>query len=299
MLTVKTPNEMDRKLDGSFLAPQFNMINRTILDEYNQLFDEIMAIEIQDTIAIDEANQTIRKYSFRDGLCARRLSKCSIEGGVLRAEKLQSQLLYHGISIMENDIKQTYFDSEQMDVLNFPFAFGEYTKFKKMRGQLFLTHASLIRNRFDLLAETETERRLSIKYMEAFVEYMNDVVTSEPSRFPSLEINYFTSHSLTPEIEKYSTIEIKYVGLSFLVFWILLLVLFIFSTTMRRSDDDVYDQDSFISSIRMYLGVVLLVLAVFLQIVVTFMSAFGLLALFKVNPNFLTTTIVFIVTSNN
>ena len=111
MLNVKIPNETDRKLGKHFLEPQYNMINKTILNEYNQLFDEIMAIEIQDIVHEKNDNQSskevLKKYTFSEGLCARRLKKCSVEGGVMRAKKLQEKFLAHQVNINENDDKKT------------------------------------------------------------------------------------------------------------------------------------------------------------------------------------------------
>ena len=300
MLNVKIPNETDRKLGKHFLEPQYNMINKTILNEYNQLFDEIMAIEIQDIVHEKNDNQSskevLKKYTFSEGLCARRLKKCSVEGGVMRAKKLQEKFLAHQVNINENDDKKTYFDPEETDVIQLTFVFGEYVKFEKREDKLFLVHASTIRNRFDLLAETEDEQRRSAKLMEAFVKYMDSVVMEQPGKFPHLSINYFTSHSLSPEIEKYSKMESKYVLLCFLVYGLLLLVLFIFSTTVSRPEKNLFSLSTHLSSTRMYMGVLLLVMSIPLQILLTFSSAFGLLAVFNVNPNFLTATIIFIVT---
>lgn len=86
--TVRDPNGKQRKSNMDLLEPEFNMINRTVLDEFNQLYDEVINIEIEDLEEVLEFNSTLNKetktvqkktYKYVDDLCAKRLMKCSIE----------------------------------------------------------------------------------------------------------------------------------------------------------------------------------------------------------------------------
>jgi hypothetical protein len=78
----------------------------------------------------------------------------------------------------------------------------------------------LIRNRFDLLSKTEKERQMSVKFMNQFVKYMSNI-TQTQRKFSLFEISYYTSHTMENELRKYSLYDIKYVGISFLSFWII------------------------------------------------------------------------------
>ncbi len=123
-----------------FLDTKHNMINRTVLDEWNDLFDGILSLSV-----VDDRNQSI---TYGD-VCARRLGKCSIEGGLVRSEKFQSKLLGKKVSIAENDGKSTYIDAEEQDAINFPLTFGKLIKLhrEEMRGsnvvQLVLIHTGI------------------------------------------------------------------------------------------------------------------------------------------------------------
>ncbi len=115
------------------------MINKTVLNEWNSLFDGIMSISI-----VNDLNQTI-KY---DDVCARRLGKCSIDGGLFRSEKFQSKLLAKEVSIRENDVTSTYIDVLEQDGINFLLNFGKLVKFEPIKvkegsggAELFLVHA--------------------------------------------------------------------------------------------------------------------------------------------------------------
>jgi hypothetical protein len=82
-----------------------------------------------------------------------------------------------------------------------------------------------IRNRFDLLSTTEKERELSVKFMIKFAEYMSKL---SQNNFSLFEFSFYTSHTMENEIRKYSLNDIKYVGISFFLFWIVYTFLSIF-----------------------------------------------------------------------
>lgn len=281
-----------------FLSQEFNLINETILHEYNQLFDEIMSIRINDPDTNGPKN-----LCYINDLCARRLEKCSIEGGVIRHAHFQKKFLSHNVFIMKNDHLQTYVDIQTTDAINFPLIFGNFiikeSKYKNTRREeLHLVHASTIRNRFDLLATSKKEKELAIEFMKAYVEYM-DSIRFDQTKFPHLSISYFSSHALSTEIEKYSKFDVPYLILSFIAFWILFLISFVFQTVRVKSNLEVSNQKlmtRLFEKLQVYMCTFSIFCVAFIQVVLTIASAFGALALMGVNPNLLTPTILFIVT---
>ncbi len=81
----------DKLLDNNFLK-SFSFINETLFRDYNKLFDEIFySINISDIV-----NNSATTYNYSN-LCPKRLNKCAVEGGVMRASSFQRNLLKNEI----------------------------------------------------------------------------------------------------------------------------------------------------------------------------------------------------------
>lgn len=313
IINVKQPNTTRRESNLDLLKPSYNFLTNEILSEYNHLFDAVVSLQISD----DERN-----YSYSD-LCSKRLKKCSIEGGLMRKKSFQMRLLNHEIGYPIDDNKHTYVDSTEMDALTFDLIFGVYRKEilidneNNQGGNLAPVHTGTVRNRFDLLYSNEKNRNLSIKYMKKFTKFMEEIKLN--NTYPHLNMSYFTSHSLTDEIEKYSKSDTNIVLVSFLFFWISLLISMTLSpdkptmissvSSMSRSN---LSSSSSSSTLKSYLisvsssfnldsiltnGAWYLTFVCFFQIIITFTASFGLLSFLGVRVNFLTATIVFILVS--
>lgn len=150
------------------------------MDEFNQLFDGIASLEVQDS---DDR----RVYKYDPDLCARRMSKCGTEGGLLREPRFQSKLLNHVVFYEDTDLKMAYADTELLDGIGFTVLFGKYRKEERrlesnsslpnaaLPGANYITHAGVFRVRFDFLSTTEKEKRLAVEFMRKFVDYMGRV----------------------------------------------------------------------------------------------------------------------------
>ena len=97
------------------------------------------------------------------------------------------------------------------------------------QGKLAPVHTGTVRNRFDLLYNSEKNRKLAIKFMKRFTQFIGEI--KQNNTYPHLNMSYFTSHSLTDEIEKYSKIDTNYVLVSIAFFWLTMLISFIISPT--------------------------------------------------------------------
>lgn len=308
IINVKLANTTRRASNLDLLRDEYNFLTPGILNEYNKLFDAVVALEIEDET---------RRYAYAD-LCARRMNKCSVEGGIMRRDAFQTRLLNHEIGYPVDDNKHTYVDSTEMDALSVNLIFGVYRKEiiideEVNGGKLATVHTGTIRNRFDLLYSTEQNKSLSMRYMRKFTQFMRDIQMN--NTYPHLNISYFTSHSLTDEIETYSKADTNYVLVSFFFFWLTMLISMTIApekshTTRHASSVSGSNLSSSSSStLKSYLasasntfnlnailtnGAWYLTFVCFFQIVITFTASFGLLSFLGVRVNFLTATIVFI-----
>ena len=98
----------------------------------------------------------------------------------------------------------------------------------------------VIRNRFDLLYTTKKQKERSIKFMNQFVDYMSKMSHNE-NNSSLFEYSYYTSHTMEQELEKYSLNDLKYVMITFILFWIVYIIL------------SVLDFDFLFIRIRLYL----------------------------------------------
>lgn len=57
----------------------------------------------------------------------------------------------------------------------------------------------------------------------------------KPLKYDALELSYFTSHTMVPEIEKYSMSDVKYVLLAVAVFWLVFYLFLTFDLTTLKS----------------------------------------------------------------
>lgn len=321
IINVKQLNSSKRLSNDDLLLPAYNFITPNILNEYNQLFDAVVSIQIEDT---DGSNA--KNYSYSD-LCARRLNKCSIEGGLMRKESFQKRLLEHLVGYPLDDNKNTYVDSTEMDALSVNLIFGKYRKEiiidnegeSNQGAKLAPVHSGTVRNRFDLLYDNERNKYLSIKFMKKFTNFMKEIKLN--NTYPNLNMSYFTSHSLTDEIEKYSKSDTNYVLFSIILFWLSLLISLIISPAKQQQQQQQPESiirsnlssSSSSSTVKSYLfnkynnfscdfilanSAWYLTFVVLIQIVLTFSASFGVLSLLGVRVNFLTATIVFILLSN-
>lgn len=336
IVTVKANNKTYRDTNDDLLKPEFNMINTTILKEFNYLFDSILNLSINDTIEVSEfdsaLNQTIVKnvsksYSYSKDLCARRLNKCSIEGGLVRQDFFQKNLLNHIVDYQIKDPKSSYGDADYMDGFSFNVLFGKYRLEKLIDNssnsyygdKYAIYHASTFRVRFDLLSTNPKEKDLAIKYMHKFADYMGELEAKEEVKH--LNFSYYTSHTLRVELEKYSKIDSDLLKWSFICFWTVLILTMCFnlntswsqSTSGKMSEKRHYllilknyfccfqngfhsffiNHESFCIRGGSYLPLILLV-----KFVLTITSSFGAVSLINVEVNPLTATTIIVFMSN-
>ncbi len=87
----------DRLLENDYLK-SYNFINETLFKEYNKIFDEIYySIKINET-----ENDSIINLNY-ENLCPKRLNKCAVEGGIMRANSFQRNLLNRELYYDWND----------------------------------------------------------------------------------------------------------------------------------------------------------------------------------------------------
>lgn len=150
-----------------------------------------MSLEIDDFEEVNNASSgPVRKprtYKFDPDLCAKRLNKCGVEGGLLRQPRFQDKLLNHVVFYEDIDLKTSYADAELSDGIGFTVLFGKYSKLEKrlhsnstlpnaaLPGANYLIHAGVFRLRFDLLSTTQNEKRLALKFMRKFVNHMGRI----------------------------------------------------------------------------------------------------------------------------
>ena len=319
VLARAPPGQSERTSNDDLLRPEYNVINETILAEYNDLFDSIATLYIEDVV--DDNNSTtittttppltttttnnssssssssssthkpiaLRNYTYMQDLCARRLKKCSIEGGLVRNENVQKTMLSSGITYKDKDPKSSFGDTTVSDGFSVNVLFGKYRREVLqvqssdepddiMGNGYAIVHASALRNRFDMLATTETERRRSVRFMQRFAAHMEEQVAK--NRWPHLNVSFYTSHTLQDEIARYSVGDVSLVMSTFVCFWLtLLLVMWLYSTLnigTSRSPHTCFVLD---------MGRILLPLGILAQFSLTILASFGLLAILGIQLN--------------
>jgi hypothetical protein len=171
------------------------------------------------------ANKTVRRYRYANDLCAMRLGKCSIEGGLVRNPKFQNKLLDHVVDYQRKDPKASFGDTDTVDGFSFNVLFGKYRLERQVDNdtgsyygeRYVVTHTGTFRVRFDLLYTSARERHLSLKWMH---EFADELARLEQSGHVShLNFSYHTSQTLTSEIEKFSKFDVPFVVWFFVLFW--------------------------------------------------------------------------------
>jgi hypothetical protein len=290
-------SKSDKQVSNDYV----NFKNKTLLDEYNKLFDEIITLEIHDTIS-DLNNNTVtlqnKSYSYKNNLCAKRLSKCAIEGGVARAPSFQKAFLNNQVSFDIDDVMQVYMDVEAVDGTGMSYLFSNHRKlsYSDKTNKCVIEGVFLIRNRFDLLSRTENEKRLAVKFMHRFVDYMRKI--EETKQFPHFDISFQTSHTTQTEIEYYTKFDLPLIGLSCLLFWLLFIVSMIFDLNFLN----ILKCKSYFKSFEwsnVWLNKCgLLFLSTIFQLFMTIISSIGLISLLGIQINQLLLTILFILMVN-
>jgi hypothetical protein len=305
---------------GHLYNETYNFLNESILDEYNQLYDKVLRLKIE--------NEPGNKSFYYTDLCPKRLHKCAIEGSIIRNEVFQEKFLKKEIKYDRNDVGCVYVDPMLLDGTSFNFAFGKNRKQKCKKNECFITQVSMIRNRFDLLANNSTEIKLALKFMDRFVDFMSQLKQNETS-FKYITFSYHASHTLEAELAKYSANDLKCIGVSFLVFWFVYLLILIFEferfrlknfcrkisfllQCKKETDINTSFKSKFSSNLKTLFGesdsrtkvnlhisdIMFLVLISFLQFLITIMASLGLMSLIGFSVNQLLYSIVFVLMSN-
>jgi hypothetical protein len=293
--------------NSDLLKPEFNLINESLLAEYNQLFDSILDLEIEDEeeeeaqllgnnneTTIKRTRSRIRKmYKYKSDLCAKRFEKCAIEGGVSRAKSFQGDLLKGAIDYYVNDPKVSYASVEEMDGVNMDLLFGKYRLEKTLensRDDYFgdkhaIIHAAVLRARFDLLATSEREKHLAVKFMHRFAEHMGKLEADDV--FKNLNVSYHASHLLEHEIIKYSLLDLKFLALTLAGVFVLVWISMCWFVGLNFSIRSVCVQSASC-----------LPFIVIIQFVLIVTSTFGACSLLKIESNQLCFGVILIVLGN-
>lgn len=101
---------------GQVYNASYNFLNESILNEYNQFYDEIFNL----TIEFNNKNLTYRDF------CPRRLNKCAIEGSLVRNPRFQEVLLNREAKYDKHDYGGVYIDASIVDGTSFDF--GKFNK---------------------------------------------------------------------------------------------------------------------------------------------------------------------------
>jgi hypothetical protein len=158
-------------------------------------------------------------------LCAIRLEKCSIEGGLVRSVSFQRKLMSHVVDYQRKDPKASFGDTDTVDGFSFNVLFGKYrletqadNNTQSYYGERYeLVHTGTFRVRFDLLSTTSREKHLSLKWMHKFAEEIGRLQDS--GNVSHLNFSYHTSMTITAEIEKYSRFDVPFIIWFFVIFW--------------------------------------------------------------------------------
>ena len=315
---------LKRTSHGQLYNKTYNFLNESILSEYNELYDRVLRLKID--------NESGNKSLLYTDLCPRRLHKCAVEGSIIRNEVFQEKFIKREIKFDRSDVGCVYVDPMLLDGTSFNYAFGKDRKQKCKKNECTITQIGMIRNRFDLLANNSTEIKLALRFMHRFVEFMSQLKQNETS-FKYITFSYHASHTLETELAKYSANDLKYVGVSFLLFWFVYLLILIFEFERFRLKDfcvkffllltsmiskketnivNTNRKTKLTSNLRMLFGeantptkvnlhisdLIFLVLITFLQFLITIMASLGLMSLMGFCINQLLYSIIFVLMSN-
>lgn len=242
----------------------------------------------------------MRNYTLLD-VCARRISKCAIEGGgLLRAASFQEKMLAGEVCYERNDPKLMYLDYAIMDGASMKYLFSEERNETCDKVQCCVKGSRFARMRFDLRSENASQVSRSLKFINAFVDFFQNIEHNDPGRYNLFDLSYYTSHTMMAEIEKHSLGDLVYVGGSFLSFW---LVYFLFLVVdldkirrrwRRRRRDKLGRAANNSFWIR---STVYLVFVTFFQFAFTGVATLGFLSLCRVKINTMLYTIAFVLMS--
>jgi len=132
--------------------------------------------------------------------------------------------------------------------------------------------------------------------MHRFVDYMRYVEVTK--KFPLFDISYHTSHTLQTEIEHYSKLDLPFIGLSCLLFWLLFIVSMIFDLNFLNILKCKRYFKSFEWSNIWLNKCGLLFLSTIFQLFMTIISSIGLISLLGIQINQLLLTVLFILMIN-
>jgi hypothetical protein len=169
------------------------------------------------------------------------LNKCSIEGGIFNADQFQKNLLNKQIGYDELDGRELYMDAGVNDGTSLNFLFGterdevfntNKEENKHYGREKLIVGVKYVRNRFDLIYDTPEMTKLSLLWLNRFVDFMKENSTK---LFNYIDIAYSTSHHLEKEIEYYSRIDAKYfmISISFLIVFFFGYIWFDFQTNRK------------------------------------------------------------------
>lgn len=287
---------------------KFTLVNKTLIEEYNAFYDSILRIKIEDSVE----NQT-RFYNFSE-LCAKRLNKCAVEGGIMRAQSWQNNLYDGGIEYDKDDPIRAHVDTEAVDGTSVDFVFGSCRKDTCDTWKCKSKDIMLIRNRFDLLARTQKEKELAIRFMHTFADFMQNITTFNNHQYPYFDFSFHTSHTLETEIRKYSLNDVYFVFLTFISFWLVyfLLIFIDISTGMKdwlnskmteKQTNDLEERRDGLDKLfsLKYLCINscgLFALVSFVQFIFTLVSSLGMLFLVGISANQLLYTVLFVLMVN-
>ena len=284
-------------LEQIIITNECNFLNRTLLNEYNRLYDSIQSLTIDEVNAFNTTTNSPRSNYTNKDLCPKRVGKCALEGGIMRSDLFQKKLLAEKVSYSLDDPKHFFLDPEIVDGTSLDFLFGNVRSVKCIRNNCYINGSMVLRNRLDLLSTTAHEKRLSVKYMHKFVEFMAHLEATD--EFKYFDLSYHTSHTVAHEIEQYSKLDLRYVALSLVVFVCIYFILMSFHPTECKSNTLMDDTISPIKAACSFFvkSPVFLVLVTLMQFVFTVFSSLGLISLFGIPANSLLYTILFVILS--
>jgi hypothetical protein len=184
-----------------------------------------------------------------------------------------------------------------------------------MGKKLAIYHAGAVRIRFDLLATTQKEKHLALKFMHVFADHL--LKAQENNEYKSLNFSFYTSHTLEAELEKYSQSDIHIIFKSFFVFWSLLFISIWFNLSCDKQASDstccckyLFDLicfrvkwNSLLQSLRSKFNRIMInsgsfmPFTILIKFVLTITSSFGAISLLNVELNPFALTVIFILMS--
>lgn len=303
MCLYKSPNRSKLDSYADLMRADYNLINENYLNEFNDLFDTIFRFQIEsdeekDTMRVEHAKVKRSSFINYSSICPGRLNKCAIEGGVILVPKTQQKLLNYQIDYYAKDNRTAYSDAELIDGFSFNFLFGLYRRDKlaellpqKPLGDRYIAqHVSSVRIRFELHRNTPEAERLSKKYLNSLLDYLEKIVPEK--NYSYLNLSYFASTSHKREIEKYSQIDLNNLLLSLATFWLLMFALFnVSSSSLDNNTNTNINNNSSSATKRRIVHLTrkylinragLLPLAILVQFMFTIVSTIGILSYLNV-----------------